>query len=227
MIERKAGFHVSLMVFVLMSCAHAVPAVREMTGWPEIIAQDPDVSVTVTTKDGRNAVRVEDQAGGGVVLTDRELLNGVIEVDLRSDLTEGAPEGSRGFAGIAFRARPDLRTYEAFYIRPTNGRAIEQIRRNHATQYISHPDYPWHRLRREQPGHYESYVDLELGVWTHLRIEVEGEAARLFVNGSAQPVLVVNDLKLGSEEGGRVGFWIGSGTIAHFADLRVENTAAR
>jgi hypothetical protein len=42
---------------------------------------------------------------------------------------------ARGFAGIAFRVQPDLRTYDAFYLRPTNGRADDQVRRNHAAQY--------------------------------------------------------------------------------------------
>ena len=71
----------------------------------------------------------------------------------------GAFEGTRGFVGIAFRLQNDMRTYDAFYLRPTNGRADDQERRNHATQYISHPDWPWFRLRKETPSRYESYVD--------------------------------------------------------------------
>jgi hypothetical protein len=44
-------------------------------------------------------------------------------------------------------------------LRPTNGRADDQVRRNHSTQYISYPDFPWYRLREETPGMYESYSD--------------------------------------------------------------------
>ena|SRR5258708_28541659 len=40
------------------------------------------------------------------------------------------------------------------------GRADDQLRRNHSTQYISEPEWPWPRLRSEAPGVYESYVDL-------------------------------------------------------------------
>lgn len=184
-----------------------------------------NVSVAEVTVDNRSAVRVthnNDQTNAqGVVLTGHELRDGVIEVELKSELSPGAPEGSRGFVGLAFRVQPDLETYEAIYIRPTNGRADDQLRRNRSTQYVSHPLFPWFRLRQEAPGQYESYVDLELGAWTRLRIEIEGTRARLYVNDAPQPALVVNDLKHGGTRGGAVAFWVGSGTIAHFANLRV------
>jgi len=133
----------------------------------------------------------------------------------------GAPEGARGFVGIAFRVRPDQRTYDAFYLRPTNGRSDDQLRRNHAAQYVSHPDWPWYRLREETPGRYESYVDVEPGKWIRLRIEVHGERARLFVNGQSQPTLVVNDLKTGAQGRGAIALWIDNSTVAHFRDLRI------
>ena len=43
--------------------------------------------------------------------------------------------------------------------------------------------------------------------------------ARLYVNEAEQPVLVVNDLKQPTVKGS-VALWIGTGTIAHFADLK-------
>ena len=68
---------------------------------------------------------------------------------------------------------------------------------------------------------YESYADLVPGEWTPVRIEVNGNKARLFVNGTAQPALIVNDLKLGASASGPVGLWIGPGTVAHFANVRI------
>ena len=100
--------------------------------------------------------------------------------------------------GIAFRVKEDLQTYDAFYLRPTNGRAEDQERRNHSVQYISHPDWPWFRLRKETPGKYESYVDLVPGQWTKIRIEVRGEQARLYVHDNEQPTLIVKDVKSGA-----------------------------
>jgi hypothetical protein len=115
----------------------------------------------------------------------------------------------------------DRSRYECFYLRPTNGRAEDQLRRNHSAQYIAHPEFPWHRLRRETPGKYESYVDLVPGEWTKVKVVVSGRDARLFVHGADQPTLIVSDLKLDAAEGA-VALWIGPGTEAHFSNLKVS-----
>lgn len=154
-----------------------------------------------------------------------EFANGVIEAEVAGAPAPGANAGARGFVGLAFRVQPDrggdAQTYDAFYLRPTNGRADDQERRNHATQYISHPDWTWSRLRRETPSRYESYVDLVPDTWTKIRIEVHGAQARLFVHGDPQPVLVVNDVKSGPSAKGGVALWIGPSTVAHFRNLVV------
>src|SRR5688500_4847429 len=121
--------------------------------------------------------------------------DGVIEAEIAGAPRADAGEGARGFVGIAFRMQDDLKTYEAFYLRPTNGRADDQVRRNHSAQYISHPDWPWFRLRKETPEKYESYVDLVPGQWTKIKIDVKGAQARLYVHDQPQPTLIVNDLK--------------------------------
>ena len=146
---------------------------------------------------------------------------GTIEVEIAGAPAPGADTSARGFVGIAFRLQDDRKTYDAFYVRPTNGRAADQERRNHATQYISHPDWTWFRLRREFPSKYESYVDLVPEAWTKIRIEVHGAQARLFVHDQPQPTLVVNDLKTGPSAKGGVALWIGPETIGHFRNLIV------
>jgi len=108
------------------------------------------------------------------------------------------------------------------YIRPTNARADDQIRRNHTTQYFSFPDYPFSRLRKDEPERYESYVDLDMNEWTHMRIEVKDSTARLYINGARQPALIVNDLKLGTSQSGSVGLWTEIGTVAYFSKLKVK-----
>lgn len=150
-----------------------------------------------------------------------DFANGVIDAEIAGEPAPGADQGARGFVGIAFRVGAEATTYDAFYLRPTNGRADDQERRNHAVQYISHPDWPWFRLRKESPSRYESYVDLRPGVWTRIRIDVRGERARLYVHDHEQPVLLVNDLKTGAQGRGSVALWIDSGTVAHFRDLTV------
>jgi hypothetical protein len=146
--------------------------------------------------------------------------NGVIELEVASEVRPGADPLARGFAGLAFRVAPEARAYETFYLRPTNGRAEDQLRRNHSVQYTSEPDWPWMRLRKETPGVYESYTDLVPGRWTRVRAEIDGARARFWVGDAAQPCLIVNDLKRGDATGG-IGLWVGPGAIAHFRNLKV------
>jgi hypothetical protein len=94
------------------------------------------------------------------------------------------------------------------------------VRRNHSTQYGAHPEFDFNRLRQDSPEKYESYVDLEAGVWTKFRIVVDGAKARLFVHDAAQPCLIVNDMKLGDSEGA-VALWIEPGTEGYFANLKI------
>ena len=157
---------------------------------------------------------------GIALVSGLEFTDGTIEVDIAGLPGPGASDTARGFVGIVFRSAPHATAMECFYLRPTNGRADNQLRRNHSTQYVSEPEFPWERLRRETPGVYESYADLETGAWTHVKIEVSGGRARLFVNGATQPALVVNDLKRGVTSGA-IGLWVGPGTEAYFRNLYV------
>jgi hypothetical protein len=156
------------------------------------------------------------------VIPGLQFSDGTIEAEIAGVPAPGAGGDARGFVGIAFRVHDDLRTYDAFYLRPTNGRADDQERRNHSAQYISHPDWPWFRLRRETPGKYESYVDIVPGAWTKVRIEVHGDRARLYVHDQQQPTLIVNDLKSGAKGRGGVALWIGPGAIGYFRNLSIQ-----
>ena len=157
------------------------------------------------------------------VIEGTDFANGDIEAEVAGAPAIGAPAGARGFVGIAFRVQPDLRTYDAFYLRPTNGRAAEQERRNHTVQYIAHPDFTWSRMRTETPSRYEAYVDLVPDAWTRIRIEVRGDKARLYVHGQTQPTLIVTDVKSGAGGRGAVALWIDAGTVAHFRNVRVTS----
>ena len=156
------------------------------------------------------------------ILADSRFKDGTIELDVAGAPRAGAPADARGFIGLAFRTGDKGEWSEVFYIRPTNGRANDQLRRNHAVQYISHPDYTWSRLRQETPGVYESYADMEPGVWTKLKIVVSGKTAQLYVNGAPQPCLIVNDLKHG-DGAGRLALWAQVDTDAYFSAITVTN----
>ncbi len=186
------------------------------------------VQAETATHHGLTALKLtESKAGQGEALALIDTVsfhNGVIDVDLSGAPSKTADAQARGFIGIAFRIAAGSARFECIYIRPTNGRADDQLRRNHATQYVSFPDWPWERLRKESPGVYESYADMAAGEWTHLRIVVQGASASLYLNGAAQPCLIVHDLKLGDSEGA-IGLWIGPGTEGYFRKLTIARTA--
>ena len=148
--------------------------------------------------------------------------NGTIEVKVLSRLLKNAPDFARGFIGVAFRINDSNTKYESIYIRPTNARADDQVRRNHSIQYYSYPDYKFDRLRKESPERYESYSDMEMNKWITLRIEVKDAQAKLFINNNEQPSLVVNDLKHGANASGAIALWVEIGTEGFFRDLKIH-----
>jgi len=158
------------------------------------------------------------------LLPETNFADGTIDVDVVGARREGYASDNvsafKGFVGISFRVHGD--TAERFYIRPENARLDDQVFRNRSTQYEADPEFPWNRLRQDAPGAYESYVDLQPGAWTHLRIEVSGTKARLYVNGATRPCLVVNDLRNGASRG-KIALWTRISSDAYFSNLRVSS----
>jgi hypothetical protein len=198
---------------------------------PAMLALDKlelhNVKAEPVTYLGRRAMRVSDagpqdldDAGRFAVVPGSAFQDGTIEVSLSGDTAPDAPAGLRGFVGIAFRITADRSHFECFYLRPKNGRSEDQLQRNHSAQYISIPGFGWEKLRTETPGKYEAYADLVPGQWTQMKIQAAGSRARLYVNGAEQPALFVSDLKQ-TPVNGAIALWVGPGTIAHFADLKV------
>ncbi|WP_293788818.1 hypothetical protein [uncultured Pedobacter sp.] len=184
------------------------------------------VTVKASVFKGKNALALEikGEANGDstlAILKHIDFHNGIIEAKISGQTLANARETARGFVGIAFRTAADASKMEVFYLRPTNGRANDQLRRNHSSQYISIPGYSWEKLREETPGKYEAYVDILPAEWIKIKIVVKDETARLYVNGAAQPTLIVNDLKQGKDIRGSVGLWIGPGTLGHFTDVKI------
>ena len=54
-----------------------------------------------------------------------------------------------------------------------------------------------------------------------MKVEVQGDRARLHVHDAPQPTLLVDGLKQGPTKGA-IALWIGPGTIAHFSNLRLS-----
>lgn len=215
----------SLLTILAASCLFAkTPSrvqtfpLRDTTG---LIA--PNANMEAVSYLGRRSVRITmegDDQEGLALLPGTDFQDGVIEADIALKTT--VPPGVRypGFVGIAFRVRPDSSHYELFYLRPGNSQAADQAMRNHAVQYVSAPEFGWYRLRREWPWVYESHADLAMEAWTKVRIEVAGRTAKLFLNGSLKPSLVVDGLK-GEDLHGAVGLWSFTDEEAYFSNVRI------
>ncbi|MGA3033229.1 MAG: hypothetical protein ABSD70_08090 [Terracidiphilus sp.] len=215
----------SVVTLLTASCLLAQPPARVQT-FPlrnpiGLIA--PNVKTEAVKYLGRDCVRLTmdgDDRDGLALLPGVDFQDGVIEADIALKVT--VPPGVRypGFVGIAFRTRPDASHYELFYLRPGNSGAEDQAMRNHAVQYASEPDFGWYRLRREWPWVYESHAELAMETWTRVRIEVAGRSAKLYLNGSTKPSLVVDGLK-GEDLHGAIGLWGFTNEEAYFSNLRI------
>ncbi len=189
------------------------------------------VSMSTVELDGHKVLRVTKDTAVKKVdeatfvrLNDIVFQDGVIEAKLLSRLLPTASPQDRGFIGIAFRISEANDRFECIYIRPTNGRAEQQLRRNRSTQYFSFPDFKFDRLRKEAAGEYESYADMGLNEWITLRIEVKKAGAKLFINNNPQPSLIVNDLKHGADNKGVIGLFVDVGTEGFFSELKITKS---
>ena len=229
MIQSKRWLRCGALTIFAASCTFTQAAPRVQT-FPlhdpaGLIA--PNVKTEAVKYLGRESVRItmdgEDHPGLAL-LPGVDFQDGVIDVDIALKIT--TPPGVRypGFVGIAFRARADASHYELFYLRPGNSAAPDQAMRNHAVQYVSEPSFGWYPLRRQWPSVYESHAELAMETWTRVRIEVSGRSAKLYLNGSAKPSLVVDGLK-GEDLHGSVGLWGYTDEEAYFSNVRITPSA--
>jgi hypothetical protein len=161
-------------------------------------------------------VHVSEKAGNGVAwIEGTDLAQGTIELDVR-----GRDVLQQSFLGVAFH-RTDDNTYEAVYLRPFNFRAEDPVRRDHAVQYIAVPEYDWPRLRKEFPEEFENPVDSSIVPtdWVPLRIVVKDKTVQIYVGPAKSPTLEVR--KLGTQERGAIGLWVGNNSDGDFANLRI------
>jgi hypothetical protein len=224
----RIEFLPSLMLLLLFASPGLCQSVPNVQIFPLAGTKNLDlvnVKAVAVEYRGHKAVRLTNDSGkdGFALLRGTEFQDGTIEADIALQTT--TPPGVRmpGFVGIAFRARRDASRYELFYLRPGNASSEDQAMRNHSVQYVSVPDFDWYELRREWPWVYESYADLHMGTWMHVRIEVNGRRAELYIGGSKNPSLIVDGLK-GEDLRGGIALWPYAGEEAYFSNVRITNT---
>lgn len=154
-------------------------------------------------------------------LLDFDFHNGTICVEMRSRLLPDAPEFARGFIGIVFRINRDNSEFESYYVRPTNGRHPDPVRRAHGSQYFSYPGYTFPYFREHGISGYEAPCDIGLDEWITLNAVIQDAMAAFYVNDMNSPVLVVENLKHGADARGGIGFYVDIGTEAFFRNLQL------
>ena len=146
--------------------------------------------------------------GGAATLKDFELRDGVVDMDV-------ATPASRGFFGIQFRIAKDGANAEWVYLRQHKSGLPD------ALQYtpVLNTGLNWQIYNG--PG-FTGAVDIPKDVWFHLRLEVSGAQAKLYVKDMDKPVLVMNDLKSGVQRG-QVALAVLTGAT-YFSNVEVRTT---
>jgi hypothetical protein len=173
-------------------------------------------TVNPITDGSKKGVHLDARQGdGGAFLEGVQFTDGVIEFDVR-----GKDVMQQSFVGIAFHVSDSV-TYDAIYFRPFNFNPQDPARKKRAVQYISHPQYPWDKLRGEHPGKYENAVEPapDPNGWFHVRVVVKKGQVTVFVNDAKSPSLTVGQLS--KRQGGMIGLWVGNNSEGDFANLQI------
>ena len=172
----------------------------------------------VRLKDGdKQGVRFDARPTIGVAwLENFEFGDGTIEFDVR-----GKDVLQRSFVGVGFHG-VDENTFDAIYFRPFNFRSDDKLRRQHAVQYISHPEFTWQKLRAEHPEQYEKPVQPvpDPNGWFHVRVVIAYPNVSVFVNDADEPSLVVEQLS--KRKKGWLGFYVSNDSGGDFANLKIS-----
>ncbi len=126
---------------------------------------------------------------GSAMLKDAIFENGVIEVDI-------AVTGARSYPGVLFRMESP-RNFERVYLRPHRAGTAGY---SDAVQYV--PGFNgvdgWQLYNGDG---FTAAATIPAGQWVHMKIEVKGTQARVFLGDSERPVLRIHELKRGLSKG--------------------------
>jgi len=141
---------------------------------------------------------------GTAFLKDVEFTDGVIEVDM-------AVERRTSYPGVVFRVTSP-REHERVYIRPHRAGLYTD-----AIQYVASFNGVDSWQLYNGPGK-TAALEIPYETWFHVKIEVKGSQARVFVNDADQPAIEINELQHGVSKGtlGLIGPLDGSSYFSNF-----------
>jgi NADH:ubiquinone oxidoreductase subunit len=154
---------------------------------------------------GRKCLLID---GGAAKLDDFDMTDAVIDVDV-------ATPARRGFFGFLFRMSGDGANGEEVYLRQHKSGAPD------AMQYTPVLGTGRNWQIYNGPG-FTGAVDIPSAAWFHMRLEVAGAQAKLYVSDMDKPALVMGDLKSGNRKG-QVALYDLAGAT-YFANFEIRGT---
>ena len=170
------------------------------------------------TENGKNFIQLADNKEEGLIwLPLNDFKNGKITIRMR-----GKDVFQRSFIGIAFHGLNDS-TYDAVYCRPFNFFAKDSVRKIHAIQYISHPQFTWKKFRDERNGVFEKEIinPPNPNDWFSMTIVVDKKSVKAFINQDPKPSLTVD--RLTQRSMGKLGIFMGDGSGGDFERITIES----
>lgn len=170
----------------------------------------------VSSDSGAYLQILENKKEGIVWLPVKDFKNGTIEIEMR-----GKDVFQRSFIGIVFHAVDDI-NYDAVYCRPFNFFAKDSVRRIHALQYISHPDFTWEKLRKERNAVFEKEIinPPNPNDWFTMKLVIDNTTVKAYINNATQPSLIVE--KLNNRTSGKIGLFTADSSGGDFKIIKIN-----
>lgn len=181
------------------------PAQEALAVPPDSPRWDLEGEAKVSEYLGRKCLRLD---GGAAVLKDFEMRDGVIDADV-------ATPAKRGFFGFDVRIDEKGENYEEIYLRQHKSGLPD------AMQYTPVLGTGRNWQLYNGPG-FTGAVEIPGGEWFHLRLEVVGATAKLYVKDMEKPALVMNDLRSGVQKG-QIAIYVLTGET-YYSNFEVRTT---
>lgn len=167
-----------VLLFAFAAESQTVPIAPDSPRW------ELEGEAKATEYQGRKCLLLN---GGAATVKDFEMRDGVIDVDV-------ATPARRGFFGIQFRGDSAGLNGEWVYLRQHKSGLPD------AMQYtpVLNTGLNWQLYNG--PG-FTGAVEIPKDAWFHLRLEITGAQAKLYVSDMDKPALVMSDLKSGIQKG--------------------------
>lgn len=198
-------FRVGMLAAAVLAGACHAENIEVLSVPPDSPRWDLQGEAKVAEYQGRKCLLLN---GGAATLKDFEMRDGVIDADV-------ATTAKRGFFGFDVRIDAAGANYEEIYLRPHKSGLPDAI------QYtpVLNTGRNWQIYNG--PG-FTAAVEIPRETWIHLRLEVRGAQAKVYVKDMATPALVMDDLKSGVEKG-QIALYVLTGDT-YYSNITVRTT---